>query len=59
MFSSAISFTMRAHLRPYLFLRMCYRRVVFPAPKNPDINVTGNLLSITTGIIFSIAKVKN
>ena len=42
-FSSAISLTIKAHLRPSLFLRICYRRVVFPDPKNPDSKVTGNL----------------
>ena len=36
---------MTAHFKFYLFVRMCYSRVVLPAPRNPDSIVRGNLTS--------------
>ena len=44
MFSSAMSFTMTAHLNSSsvcLVSRMCLSKVVFPEPRNPQSRVTG------------------
>lgn len=47
-FKAPISFTIRAHLRPWsLDLRMLERSVVLPDPRKPDRSVTGRRLSFS------------
>merc|ERR1719464_269439 len=48
MLISAMSLTMTAHLNSSsscFVSRMCFRRVVFPEPRNPQSRVTGTRLS--------------
>eukprot|EP00960_Hanusia_phi_P053558 762158-Hanusia_phi.AAC.1 len=44
-FTSERSLTRRATRMPCWLVRMCCRRVVFPAPRKPDSSVTGSLFS--------------
>lgn len=48
MLSDAMSFTITAHFKFYLLVRMCLSNVVFPLPKNPLNTVTGSFLKGTS-----------
>ena len=43
-FTSAMSFTTRPTRKPWRLVSMYVSRVVFPAPRNPEISVTGMVL---------------
>ena len=40
-----MSLTMTAYFNACSEVRICFRRVVFPAPRNPEMTVTGSFLN--------------
>ena len=46
MLTSDISLTITATRRPSLLFKILFKRVVLPAPKNPESTVTGSRLSV-------------